>query len=152
MKALDRERRLVAALISFCSEKKGQERSILPLALSPASNYQSSVKRSFFRRVYLTASSSPSYVGRSARRQSLSFSVESSVLRRPFRVLQSVIRLPLSVEPCVDCSIFRLLLVAPSCVPRTGRKECRESCVCVPLCLSDSGQLRSRAGQRRGAI
>ena len=72
-------------------------------------------------------------------------SIERSVQRRPFRVLHSAIRLPLSIEPCADCSLFRLPMVAPSCVARPRRKECRDSYVRVPLRLGNSGKSRTRA-------
>ena len=100
---------------------------------------QSCVKLSFLCRAFILPASVPPCI-------------DLSVFCRPFRVLHSAIRLPSSVEPCVDFSVFRLLLVAPSYAAWPEKKECWESCVRVLLRLSNSGQLRTRSRQRRGAI
>ena len=70
---------------------------ILPSSVLPC------IKLSVFRRAFRPLSSSPS-------------SAKRSVLRRPFQFIHSAIRLTLSVESFVNFSVFRLPLVAPSCV------------------------------------
>ena len=147
--ASDREHRLVAVLISFCSAKKDRSAPysvdcwVLRQTIRPPSSVHSSIERSALHRALrLLSGVLPSielYVFRQA------FSSASTVPFSPFID-------PSSVEHWAMRRLLCLPLVAPFCVSRPGRKECWESCVRVLLCLSDSRQLRTRARQRIRAI
>ena len=133
MRASDRERRLVADLISFCSAKKNRsapysvESWVLCQTILHPSSVHSSVERSALHRDLRLLSGVPPSVDLSVFFQA--FSSASTVPSSPLSD-------PSSVERWVMRRLLRFPLVAPSCVARLGRKECREYCVRVSLRLS----------------
>ena len=163
MRESDRERRLVPALISFCSEKKDMsapnpvERRVLRQSIRPPSSIYYSVGRSALRQALRLPSGVPPSIGLSIFHQAFRppsgslYSVGNFALRRvlnlaicrPLSVLP-----PLRVLPSVGISAFRRASRPPSDSPfyiglsvSVGRSAVRRvlhSAISRPLSVSPS--------------